>query len=93
MADGGSGTPRNSLGRHSVVPNTISAAERPTPSAGLREAMHGIEDLSTEMMGDDDLGVTQRYITQQTLGSNFRDLEHGIRGQRLHLVTQQLSRR
>ena len=34
-ADEGLGTARNSPGRHNVVPNTISAAERPTPSLGV----------------------------------------------------------
>ena len=33
--EGGSGTVRNSPGRHSVVPKTISAAERPIPSLGV----------------------------------------------------------
>ena len=34
-AGGGSGTAKNSPGRHRVVPKTISAAERPTPSLGV----------------------------------------------------------
>ena len=33
-SDRGSGTARNSPGRHSVVPKTISAVERPIPSLG-----------------------------------------------------------
>ena len=56
-------------------------------AAGMGEAVHGVENLAAEVTGNEDPGVTQRHITQQTLGSNLLDLELRVRGQRLHLVT------
>ena len=56
-------------------------------AAGMSEAMHRIEDLAAEMLGNEDPGVPKGHITQQTLGSNLCDLEPGVRGQQLHLVT------
>ena len=61
-------------------------------AAGVCKAVHGVEDLAAEMTGNQDPGITQGDITQQTLGPNLLDLELRVRGQRKHLFTQQLSR-